>query len=74
MAYEADVQPSIIANCPLVITQEIVNAERERLDVALIPIPRCDMDALGHVNNMLYIGYVEQARATWLDAMRPILH
>lgn len=49
-----------------------MNAERKPLHVELMPIRWRDMDALGHVNNMLYFGYMEDARNKWLDGMRPI--
>lgn len=28
-----------------------------------------DMDAIGHVNNIIYFQYFEQARASWLDSI-----
>jgi acyl-CoA thioester hydrolase len=49
-----------------------MNAERKPLHVELIPIRWRDMDALGHVNNMQFFGYMEDARNKWLDGMRPI--
>jgi acyl-CoA thioester hydrolase len=49
-----------------------MNAERKPVHVELIPIRWRDMDALGHVNNMLYFGYMEDARNKWLGDMRPI--
>lgn len=49
-----------------------MNAERKPLHVELIPIRWRDMDALGHVNNMLFFGYMEDARNKWLGDMRPI--
>ena len=30
-----------------------------------------DMDALGHVNNIMYFRYMEQARISWFDALLP---
>ena len=49
-----------------------MSTERKPLHVELIPIRWRDMDALGHVNNMLYFGYMEDARNIWLDRLRPI--
>ncbi|MGH8770338.1 MAG: acyl-CoA thioesterase, partial [Burkholderiales bacterium] len=30
-----------------------------------------DMDALGHVNNAVYLRYLEQARISWMTQLRP---
>lgn len=49
-----------------------MNAENKPLHIELMSIRWRDMDALGHVNNMLYFGYMEDARNKWLDGMRPI--
>lgn len=49
-----------------------MNAERKPVHIELVPIRWRDMDALGHVNNMLFFGYMEDARNKWLGDMRPI--
>ncbi len=43
------------------------------LHTELIPIRWGDMDAMRHVNNTIYFRYMEQARITWIDAMRDAL-
>ena len=48
-------------------------AARRLLHVERIPIRWGDMDAMGHVNNVNYFRYMEQARIGWLDGMRDIL-
>jgi acyl-CoA thioester hydrolase len=48
-------------------------AERRLLHIELMPIRWGDMDAMGHVNNTVYFRYMEQARITWIDAMREAL-
>jgi acyl-CoA thioester hydrolase len=34
-----------------------------------IPIRWSDLDTLGHVNNAVYLSYLEEARVRWLDAV-----
>ena len=41
------------------------------LHVARVPVRWGDMDALGHVNNMSFVRYAEQARVEVLDALGP---
>lgn len=53
------------------------NTERIHLHTQTIETRWGDMDALGHVNNMIYFQYFEQARGCWLarigeaDCLRP---
>ncbi len=41
------------------------------LHVARVPVRWGDMDALGHVNNVTFVRYAEQARVEVLDALGP---
>lgn len=34
-----------------------------------IPVRWSDLDTLGHVNNAVYLSYLEEARMRWLDAV-----
>jgi acyl-CoA thioester hydrolase len=47
--------------------------QRRLLYTELIPIRWGDMDAMQHVNNTVYFRYMEQARISWIDAMREAL-
>ncbi|MBS0335409.1 MAG: acyl-CoA thioesterase [Proteobacteria bacterium] len=49
------------------------NLPRRLLYTELIPIRWGDMDAMQHVNNTVYFRYMEQARISWIDAMREAL-
>lgn len=42
-------------------------AEKNLLHVAHIPVRWGDMDSYGHVNNTLYIQYLEEARVAWFE-------
>lgn len=44
---------------------------RKLAHVERIPIRWGDMDAMGHVNNIVYFRYMEQARISWLDQLLP---
>ena len=44
---------------------------RKLAHVERIPIRWGDMDAMGHVNNIVYFRYMEQARISWLDRLLP---
>ena len=46
------------------------DSQPQLLHTELIPIRWGDMDAMRHVNNTVYFRYMEQARITWIDAMR----
>ena len=47
-------------------------SEARRLaHVERIPIRWGDMDAMGHVNNIVYFRYMEQARISWFEALLP---
>ena len=48
-------------------------AQMRPLHTELIPIRWGDMDAMRHVNNTVYFRYMEQARISWIDAMRDAL-
>ena len=49
-----------------------MTAEARRLaHVERIPIRWADMDAMGHVNNVTYFRYMEQARISWFDRLMP---
>jgi acyl-CoA thioester hydrolase len=45
--------------------------ERKLAHVERIPIRWGDMDAMGHVNNVTYFRYMEQARISWFDKLVP---
>jgi acyl-CoA thioester hydrolase len=44
---------------------------RKLAHVERIPIRWSDMDAMGHVNNVTYFRYMEQARISWFDTLIP---
>jgi acyl-CoA thioester hydrolase len=44
---------------------------RKLAHVERIPIRWSDMDAMGHVNNVTYFRYMEQARISWIDRLMP---
>ena len=44
---------------------------RRLAHVERIPIRWADMDAMGHVNNVTYFRYMEQARISWFDRLMP---
>ena len=44
---------------------------RKLAHVERIPIRWSDMDAMGHVNNVTYFRYMEQARISWFDRLVP---
>ena len=47
-------------------------SEARRLaHVERIPIRWGDMDAMGHVNNIVYFRYMEQARISWFEQLLP---
>ena len=46
-------------------------ASRKLLHTCRIPLRWGDMDANGHVNNVLFFRFMEQARVEWLTAMVP---
>jgi acyl-CoA thioester hydrolase len=47
-------------------------SEARRLaHVERIPIRWGDMDAMGHVNNIVYFRYMEQARISWFENLLP---
>lgn len=39
------------------------------LHIAQIPVRWGDMDSYGHVNNTLYIQYLEEARVSWFEKL-----
>lgn len=39
---------------------------RKHVHVAAVPMRWGDLDAFGHVNNILYFQYAEQARSDWM--------
>ena len=45
--------------------------ERTLAHVARIPIRWGDMDAMGHVNNIVYFRYMEQTRISWFESLVP---
>ncbi len=45
------------------------HAEKTLLHVARIPVRWGDMDSYGHVNNTLYIQYLEEARVAWFERL-----
>ena len=48
------------------------HSEARRLaHVERIPIRWGDMDAMGHVNNIVYFRYMEQARISWFEQLLP---
>ena len=44
---------------------------RKLVHVERIPIRWGDMDAMGHVNNIVYFRYMEQARISWFEHLVP---
>ena len=44
---------------------------RKLAHVERIAIRWSDMDAMGHVNNVTYFRYMEQARISWFDTLSP---
>ncbi|WP_271408065.1 acyl-CoA thioesterase [Pseudomonas sp. Q1-7] len=44
-------------------------SEKTLLHVAHIPVRWGDMDSYGHVNNTLYIQYLEEARVAWFESL-----
>ena len=44
---------------------------RKLAHVERIPIRWSDMDAMGHVNNVTYFRYMEQARISWFEQLLP---
>lgn len=46
-------------------------APRKLVHVERFPIFWGDMDALGHVNNVTYFRYMEQARVAWFETLVP---
>ena len=47
------------------------NEARRLAHVERIPIRWGDMDAMGHVNNIVYFRYMEQARISWFEQLLP---
>ena len=47
------------------------DAPRKLVHVERFPIFWGDMDALGHVNNVTYFRYMEQARVAWFETLVP---
>ncbi|HEY6821120.1 MAG TPA: thioesterase family protein [Burkholderiales bacterium] len=45
--------------------------EKNLVHVERIPIRWGDMDAMGHVNNIVYFRYMEQARISWFESLLP---
>ncbi|MBT8764780.1 acyl-CoA thioesterase [Metapseudomonas boanensis] len=43
--------------------------EKTLLHTAHIPVRWGDMDSYGHVNNTLYIQYLEEARVAWFESL-----
>lgn len=43
--------------------------DRALLHTAHIPVRWGDMDSYGHVNNTLYIQYLEEARVSWFEQL-----
>jgi len=48
-----------------------VSEDRRLAHVERIPIRWGDMDAMGHVNNIVYFRYMEQARISWFESLVP---
>jgi len=48
-----------------------MSAKKKLVHVERIAIRWGDMDAMGHVNNTVYFGYMEQARIGWFEALVP---
>lgn len=42
-------------------------ADRKLLHRAIIPVRWGDMDSYGHVNNSVYMQYIEEARVAWFE-------
>ena len=48
-----------------------MNDPRKLAHVERIKIRWADMDAMGHVNNVSYFRYMEQARISWFESLVP---
>ena len=46
---------------------------RKRAHTEIIKVRWGDMDAFGHVNNINFFQYMEQARISWFDTLSPTL-
>ena len=51
--------------------QSISSDTRKLVHVERMPIRWGDMDAMGHVNNIVYFRYMEQARISWFEQLVP---
>ena len=52
-------------------SSETQSDARKLAHVERIPIRWGDMDAMGHVNNIVYFRYMEQARISWFEKLVP---
>jgi acyl-CoA thioester hydrolase len=50
---------------------QVQSEARKLAHVERIPIRWGDMDAMGHVNNIVYFRFMEQARISWLERLLP---
>lgn len=48
-----------------------MNEDRKLAHVERMAIRWGDMDAMGHVNNVVYFRYMEQARISWFERLVP---
>ena len=65
----ADVQ---ISKCPqekITMTGDPILSDKKLVHVSEMPIRWGDMDAMGHVNNVNYFRFLEQARIEWYSSI-----
>lgn len=51
------------------VSERLETQDRRLAHVERIPIRWGDMDAMGHVNNIVYFRYMEQARISWFESL-----
>jgi acyl-CoA thioester hydrolase len=51
------------------VSERLETQERKLAHAVRIPIRWGDMDAMGHVNNIVYFRYMEQARISWFESL-----
>jgi acyl-CoA thioester hydrolase len=54
-----------------ILSEPVETEDRKLAHVERIPIRWGDMDAMGHVNNIVYFRYMEQARISWFESLLP---
>lgn len=65
----ADVQISKYPQEKITMTSDPILSDKKLVHVSRMPIRWGDMDAMGHVNNVTYFRYLEQARIEWYSSI-----